>query len=212
MFTLDPHNKHFLTTLEFLLKLIGSASAFYLFFIGLRRYFKDQIWKRNEFVAKEIKEFTSDKIVRNVMSILDWGTRYVELFPGKSNYDERFVKVDRQTLKSALQYHKLKVSESNKERFTQTEVAICDSFDYFLSYFERFEHFIQAGLITTHELEPYLKYWIITISEDMESDVRNFLNHYIEQYGYSGTQNFFLRFNKDIETTRSIEQSPNQSP
>ena len=94
MFTFDPGNKDFIATLEFLLKIVGGGGAFYLFWIGLLRYRKDQIWKRNEFVAKEIKEFTADRIVKIVMCILDWGNRYVELFPGKANYDDRFVRFD----------------------------------------------------------------------------------------------------------------------
>lgn len=195
MFTLNPHDKDFLYTLDFLVKLIAGTGGLYLFFIGLRRYLRDQTWRRNEFVAKEIKDFTSDPMVKNVMSILDWGSRYVELFPNKPNYDDRFVKVDRQILKSALQYHKFKTSEPIKDRFTQTEVAIRDNFDCFLFYFERFEHFIEAGLITPEELKPYLRYWIETISEDIEDDVRNFINHYIDRYNYKGTQNLFIRFN-----------------
>ena len=191
MFTLNPNDENFLRTLEFLLKVIAAAGGLYLFFIGLKRYLNDQIWKRNEFVAKEIKEFTSDKMAQNIMSIFDWGSRYVELFPNKPNYDDRFVKVDRQILKSALQFHEIRDSDSSKKRFTPTEVAIRDNFDCFLFYFERFEHFIEAGLITAKELEPYLRYWIDTISEDMESDVRNFINHYIDRYEYKGTQSFF---------------------
>jgi hypothetical protein len=82
-----------------------------------------------------MKDFSSDPMVRNVMSILDWGSRYIELFPDKPNYDDRFVKVDRQILKSALQYHKFKAADPSKDRFTRIEVAIRDNFDCFLSYF-----------------------------------------------------------------------------
>ncbi len=205
MFTLNPLEKDFLDTLNFFVTLIAGSSGLYLFFIGLKRYSRDQTWRRNEFVAKEMKDFTTDVMVRNVMSILDWGSRYVELFPGKSNYDERFVKVDRQILKSALQYHKFKTTEPIKDRYTRTEVAIRDNFDCFLSYFERFDHFIEADLITHDELKPYLQYWVDTISEDIENDVRNFLFHYIDKYNYKGTQKLFDRFNKNILPTTDIE-------
>jgi hypothetical protein len=205
MFTLNPYDKEFLDTLGFLIKLIAGGGGLYLFFKGLQRYLKDQTWRRNEFVAKEIKDFTSDPMVKNIMSILDWGSRYVELFPAKANYDDRFAKVDRPILKSALQYHKFKTTDPAKDRFTRTEVAIRDNFDCFLSYFERFEHFIEAGLITPEELKPYLRYWIDTISENMEDDVRNFINHYIDKYEYKGTQNLFKRFNKNIFPTTDIE-------
>jgi len=116
-----------------------------------------------------------------------------------------FVKVDRQIFKSALQYHKFKAADPSKDRFTRIEVAIRDNFDCFLSYFERFEHFIEAGLITPEELKPYLRYWIETISDNIEDDVRNFINHYIERYNYKGTQNLFKRFNKNIYPTTNID-------
>lgn len=205
MFTLNPQDDGFVSTLDLLLKLIASAGALYLFFVGIKRYLRDQTWRRNEFVAKEMKDFTSDIMVRNVMSILDWGSRYVELFPAKANYDERFAKVDRQILKSALQYHEFKISDPTKDRFTRTEVVIRDHFDCFLSYFERFEHFIEADLITPAELKPYLIYWIDTISKNIEGDVRNFIFHYIDKYNYRGTQNLFMRFDRNIIPTTDIE-------
>lgn len=198
MFTLNPCDKDFLNTLDFLLKLIGGAGALLLFFIGIKRYIIEQTWKRNEFVANEIKVFTSDSMVRNAMYILDWGSRYIQLFPDKENYNDRFVKVDRQILKKALQYHDLRIKEDGKERFTTTEVAIRDTFDHFLSYFERFNQFIEAGLLTKKELQPYLIYWINSISNDMEEDARNVIYHYIKSYGFSGTQKLFSQFDKDI--------------
>jgi hypothetical protein len=215
MFSLNPQSKDFLDTLGFLLKLFGGIGGFYLFLIGLRRYTKDQVWKRNEFVAKEIKEFTSDKMVRNTMFMLDWGERYIELFPDKPNYDDRIAKVDRQVLKLALQYHGFRTKDQGKDRFTSIEVAIRDNFDHFLSYLERFEQFIKAGLITAKELEPYLKYWISTIAENMEDDVRNAIYHYINQYGFTGTQELFNRFKKDIAPKTELNSTkyvPVQNP
>jgi hypothetical protein len=198
MFSLNPHNADFLNTIEFFLKILGGLGGLSLFLIGLRRYTKDQIWKRNEFVAKEIKDFDSDKMVRNTMYMLDWGERSIELFPDKPQYEERFAKVNREILKLALQYHGLRTKESGKDRFTPVEVAIRDHFDHFLFYFERFEQFIEAGLITPQELKPYLKYWIFTIADDMEVSVRNVVYHYINKYQFSGAQKLFSRFDKDI--------------
>jgi len=56
-----------------------------------------------------------------------------------------------------------------------------------------------------------MRYWIDTISEDLEKEVRNFLFHYINEYEYTDVQNFFKHFNKnimpstDLETTRLLE-------
>jgi len=71
MFDLNPNSSDFINFLEFLLKLVGGIGAFILFIIGFRRYRKDQVWKRSEFVAKEFNDFNADKIVRNTMYMLD---------------------------------------------------------------------------------------------------------------------------------------------
>ncbi len=204
MFTLNPNDKDFLDTLDFLLKLVGGAGGLLLFFIGIRRYIKEQTWKKNEFVANEIKLFASDSMVRNAMYILDWGARYIQLFPDKQNYDDRFAKVDRPILKKALQFHSLRILEKGNERFTRTEITIRDTFDHFLSYFERYYQFIEAGLLSEKDLKPYLNYWIETLSTDMEEDVRNVIYHYINSYGFSGTQQLFKRFGKDISPKTDI--------
>jgi hypothetical protein len=143
--------------------------------------------------------------------MLDWGSRYIELFPNKGNYDERYVKVDRKILRLALQYHGFRIIDPGKDKYSRTEVAIRDSFDHFLSYIERFEQFMKAGLINKNDIEPYMDYWIKAITEEIEEDVRNSIYHYINQYNFKETQDFFIRFEKnikpytDIETTRIIE-------
>jgi hypothetical protein len=162
-----PWNNDVVDSIELVLKVIVGTGAFWLFFEGLQRYKKDQIWKRNEFVAKEIDKFTSDRMVRLVMSILDWGNRYVELFPDRPIYEERFVRVDRNILKLAIQHHNYRSPDAEQIRFSRTEVAIRDYFDQFFSYFERFDQFVVAGMITTSELAPYLKYWINVIADDL---------------------------------------------
>ncbi|MGQ7856633.1 hypothetical protein ACUN24_20540 [Pedobacter sp. WC2501] len=201
MLAIESNNTELLPLLEFILKLLGGIGAFYLFLIGLKRYGKDQKWKRNEFVAAQAKEFNADKLVRNTMYMLDWGSRYVELFPESPVYAERFAKVTRGGLRSALQSH------TTKRRFTPVEVAIRDHFDCFLNYFEVFEQYIEAGLISEKELEPYLRYWVQTISDDIEQEVRNSIHHYVDEYGFRGTQSLFRRFGKEIVPVAVISRN-----
>ncbi|WP_336702875.1 hypothetical protein [Chryseobacterium indologenes] len=198
MFEISSNTEDLIPSLEFILKIIGGIGALTVFIIGLIQYTKEQTWKRNEFVAARAKEFNSDKMVQNTMYMLDWGKRYIELFPHEPDIEKRYAKVTREILKSALQSHKL------KSNFTKTEVAIRDNFDCFLNYFEIFEQYTEAGLITSKELQPYLKYWIVTISEDIEDDVKNSIHHYINEYGYKETQNFFRRFGKNILPTTDL--------
>ena len=201
MFDISSNNPNLLNSLEFLLKLIGGIGTLYIFIEGLRRYSKEQTWKRNEFVAERAREFNANKMVQNTMFMLDWGKRYIELFPDEPTKQNRYVKVTRTTLKAALQSHRL------KQKYKKEEVAIRDNFDCFLNYFEVFEQYIEAGLLTSKELEPYLKYWIITISDEIETDVRNTIHHYINEYGFKGTQNLFKRFGKDIIPKTTIEST-----
>ena len=209
MFTLASTSSDVLPLLEFLLKFIGGIGAFWLFVIGFRRYKKDQTWKRNEFVATEVKEFNADPMCRNAMYMLDWPERYIYFFPDQPDYARRFAKVDRAILRRALQYHELRGGDINTIRFTDDEVAIRDSFDQFFSYFERFYQFVEAGLITPAELEPYLNYWINLITFSLEPDLRETLYHYVNRYQYTGTASLFKSFGKDISPTSDIMDTLN---
>jgi len=83
-----------------------------------------------------------------------------------------------------LIYHPLRIKQPGEDRFTEVEVAIRDNFDHFLSYFEKFDQFIVAGLVTIEEMRPYLNYWIfhLTISEKMEETTREVLYNFINEY------------------------------
>lgn len=199
MFAITPIETNLLNTLDFYLKLLGGIGALVLFFIGLKRYIREQTWKKKEFVANEMKAFTSDDVARNAMLMLDWGERYVKLFPEHPQYELREVKLNREILKSALEFHERRINLEGKQRFSQTEVAIRDTFDHYLSYFERFWQFIEAGLLTHEDIRPYLYYWIDAISVKIEQDVRDVIYQYIHLYGFSGTQKLFLCFGHDIK-------------
>ena len=54
-------------------------------------------------------------------------------------------------------------------------------------------------------MEPYLRYWIKRISDDIEPDVKNTIHHYINEYGYTGVQEFFKKFGKNIIPTTPLE-------
>ena len=207
MFTLYPGDESFLDTLDFFLKLFGGIGGLYLFFEGIKRYKIDQVWKRSEFVAKEIKEFTSDQMVRNTMYMIDWGTRKIELFPDKPDYADRYVKVDRKLLKQSLVHHIHRIPNPGESCFTPEEQAIRDHFDHFLSYFERFDQFIDAKVITAEEIEPYLRYWVRAITEGIEEEVREALYIYIEKYEFDGTKKLFEKFNKNIKPTSIVDRT-----
>ena len=204
MFTFDSQNSEFINSMDLLIKFIGGVGTLVIFGIGLKRYKKDQTWRKNEFVAQEIKSFNNDPKAQNAMWMLDWKARKIELFPDKYFYHERSVLVNRQILTKALIYHKeLKGVSDDQEKFTEIEQAIRDTFDRFLSYFERFEQFTITGMIKPNEIQPYIQYWINKISineQDNENEkiFKKTLYKYIDKYEFSGTKKLFQRFNENI--------------
>jgi hypothetical protein len=107
-----------------LLALVGASIAFV---VGLFQYRITQRWKRAEWVAQEMKDFFGDPSVKTALQLLDWGSRSAELFPNRTNLEDRFVKVGDDDLAKALAYH-----SDRPEGFTPTEAALRDLFDHFL--------------------------------------------------------------------------------
>lgn len=168
-----------LQELDIWIKIIAGITVIILFFKGLARYNKEQIWKRKEFVAKEIKEFFEKKTVQNVLHMLDWEIRKIELFPEAEKPEDRLVTVDRALLNSALRIH------GKDTKFSKEEVAIRDAFDYFLDQLIRFEHFIENDLVTRDDFKPYFKYWSDLINKQLDEETRHALIGFIRTYEYT---------------------------
>jgi hypothetical protein len=80
--------------------------------------------------------------------------------------------------------------------FTRPEAAIRDCFDSFFGGLERFEQFIQAGLVSANEFQPYLAYWIRSICKEANPDLRRILNEYVVFYHFEGVASLFQRYGK----------------
>jgi hypothetical protein len=169
------------------LGLIGGASAFG---IGVWQYARAQRWKRAEFVAQAVKEFEGSHDIKSAIELLDWNIRHVELFEGRPR-----VRVSNEMVSRAL---------SKTVDFTSEEAAIDKAFGEFFDGLERFAHFIESGLVTIHDLAPYLHYWIETIAGDPRHKIKkpdeliSVLWSYVDSYGYTGVQALFDRFGYNI--------------
>lgn len=179
------------------LTLIGAAVAFGF---GLFQYRKAQAWKRHEFIAAEVRQFESNPLSRNAMLMIDWGTRSIELFPTHPDYNARFFLVTRPLLHTALTTH-----DKIGRAYTAPESAIRDSFDSFFNGLERFEQFIQAGLVGANEFQPYLAYWVRSICEEANPELRGILNDYVAFYRFEGVASLFQRFGKRFGVVNTIE-------
>jgi hypothetical protein len=177
------------TILQGLTLVAGALAAV----VGFRRYSKAQAWKRHEFVAAEIREFESMSLTRNAMLMIDWGTRNVELYPSHPDYNSRFELVTRPLLYSALITH-----DKIGRPYTVPESAIRDCFDAFFGGLERFEQFMEAGLVSEGEFRPYLAYWIRSICEEASPELRRLLNNYVAFYHFDGVASLFRRYDRNF--------------
>jgi hypothetical protein len=172
--------------------LLGVIAGLIAFIVGLIQYVRAQLWKRAEFVAKEIKEFESKRDVQMTMQMLDWNLREFKLFPEKKPGEQKVLITD-EILSSALVPHEERIGG-----FNEVEVCIRDIFDQFLDGLERFEHFIESGLVTHKEFYPYLIYWIKIIGDRNSGrkppEFYDSFWKYLDSYGYSGVQKLLGRY------------------
>jgi hypothetical protein len=195
---------------KLIVSILGFGGTICALYFGFRQYKRAEQWKRAEFVAKEIKEFESNPTVRAVLEMIDWGDRRVNLFQRNDIEYGDYEKVTREDQWRALLPHRLKEAYPSIDvgkwvvgvkRYTAKEVKIRDSYDVFLDYLQRFGHFIEANLVSSKELNPYLRYWLelIAIADlQEEGEWRGALLSYINYYKYSGVVKLFAAYGFDI--------------
>jgi hypothetical protein len=183
-----------------------AAAAFVAFLAGLVQYRQAQRWKRSEFVAKEVKEFKGNPAVHNALLMLDWNERYVELFPQEPDPARRSGLVTDALLGHALVPLPDKAAARLHGEFKREEVAIRDAFDQLFDALERFEYFIQAGLVSRREFDPYLRYWVDLLGDRSgrrkAPEVLDTVWAFIDAYSYSGVQKLLRRYGYDIRPRR----------
>ena len=179
------------------------------FTVGLFQYYRAQVWKKQEFVANEIRQFNEDALSRNAMLMLDWGSRPILLFPWLPQGETQFAVVDRPTLHTALTTH-----DKIGRRYTPTETAIRDSFDAFFNHFERFEQFRETGLVKDRDLRPYLQYWLHTLSDKVDDDgeLRERIRAYLLFYRFSGTRRLLARMGVEVDPRQETPRNAGAGP
>ncbi len=171
-------------------ELIGSLLTLAAIIFGIIQYIKAQKWKRLEFISKEINDFENDKDVRNAKFMLDWDETDVELYHDASDwdYEDRFVTVDDELLKSSLTTYE---NDPQPDKpYSDIESCIRDTFDILFGYFEGFYANIKTGLVTFDEYYPHIMYWIDILSNPdnnfKDDKFKNLLKEFLEYYGYAG--------------------------
>jgi len=197
---------------------LGFGGAIVTLWHGLKQYGRAEQWKRGEFVAAEVKEFEATPAVRNVMLMIDWSERRINLRGDPDLPPANWPLVTRDYAWKALLPHWVKArhrewraadasqveeaSEEQRALFSVNEALIRDAYDVFFDRLERFAHYAESGLVAPEEFQPYLCYWIDDLATDQgdEHDARwrATVLTYVHAYRYPGVARLFRDFGHDI--------------
>ncbi|MEL6938878.1 MAG: lipase family protein [Cyanobacteria bacterium J06598_1] len=184
---------------------------------GVYQYVQQQKWQHIEFLRQAVKEFEQDPEIYNALKILDfeeYRDYHIAQPVALSGSEQAFsfnVTDDllcsalarhdqRARVKHQLDYHQDQdVLDPADLRRYQIETALRDWFNKMLNGLEHFGYFIESGLFTPKELEPWLNYWVKLIGDPVyrrpgSSRVYDALYSYIHHSGFFGVQKLFERF------------------
>lgn len=157
------------------------------FALALWQYRIGQKWKKSEFAAKQLEPLTADPRLATCCSLLDWSARRIPVpVAYRELVDETTFVHSTELLADAM------VPESEKSSFTWQEVLYRDLFDYFFTYLERINHYINVRLITVADVAP-LEYWLREIHRS-RFDERRIFDQYLLYYQFDGVVELMEKF------------------
>ena len=194
---------------EFISKL-GACLAIGLFLLAIYQYTHGQKWEREKFLAGIVKEFRAAPKAQAAASMVDSlhnlsQGRRVMLYPDAvTDRQERFV--TNSMVKKALR--------TDRNDFSQDEIAVRECFDAFFNYLESLDHYIGTGLVKKRSVYRYANYWIDLLGKDEHPgpaggagrpapcEVCGVLLRYAHAYDFYGVQNLLDRYTKRYRLTR----------
>ncbi|MCC6382791.1 MAG: hypothetical protein IT304_09785, partial [Dehalococcoidia bacterium] len=178
---------------------LGAAAAFAA---GVRQYRKSEQWKQAEFVAKLVADFEASPKTGVAFTALDWSARRIDLFPELERPAEEWERVTDDLLVSALR-------PPNGVTFSKVEVRLRDAFDHLFSELDRFDIFIEAGLVRAESFKPYLIYWLDILGNPNNGRKPLSLQHamwrFVDDWGYDGLQRLCRRYGYSIQPPVRLE-------
>ncbi len=174
---------------------------------------RERKWQHIEFLHQAIREFEQDEEIHNALKILDFEEYRDYHLSQPANTQPFSFRVTNDLLCNALASHDQRArakqqidhhqTNNNLDpaelRTYQIETTLRDWFNKMLNGLEHFGYFIESGLFTAKELEPWLNYWIKLIADPIyrrpgSSKVYDALYSYIHHSGFFGVQKLFERF------------------
>jgi hypothetical protein len=162
--------------------ILGVPAALISFVIGLRRYTAAKRWQVLEYVAKEMDRFYSIPDVRKALSMLDYNSRAVLLFPDSERSSDRYTVVTDAVLFGAL-------DTDPSRTFDAVETAIRDIFDVLFNELLRLHAHIRTGLFRFNDFHPYIAYWLDIMRDGRSRKDAAFvkrLREFLRFYSYDG--------------------------
>jgi hypothetical protein len=167
-----------------LLSKLSIAASLIVFSFGLYQYYQGQKWKREEFLAAAVKEFSERASVSNARRMIDSLALYpdgreIKLFPDEEKPEDRTVFVSNEEIYDALTVAPGRLDKKAKE--------IRECFDGFLGYLEGFYHYLEQRLITKEALMSNVGYWIILLGtgDDLSCAYKRRIFAYADKYKFT---------------------------
>ncbi len=169
--------------------ILGIPAALISFLIGLRRYTAAKRWQVLEYVAKEMDRFYNIPDVRKALSMLDYNSRPVLLFPDAERPSDRYATVTDAILFQAL-------DSDSARSFDTVQTAIRDTFDALFNELSRLHAHLQTGLFQFSDFYPYLAYWLDVMRTGRDRKDAKFvkrLHEFLRFYSYDGVLDLINR-------------------
>lgn len=176
---------------EFISKSSGFIIAAFGFYKAYIEFRDAQKWKKAEFLAKEAKEFFTDKNVVRALKFLDYREHEIPVLDAEiSKY--KTIKFNQDILLRAWSVDR-PIAE-----FSQEELIIRNITDDFFTKLSYFNTYLDTKLINLEDLRPYFIYWINILgnskSGKRSKTVMRQLWIYIDYFEYSSIRELVNKF------------------
>lgn len=204
-----------LAILKDIAPIIGAAIGLITLMFGVYQYSIAQIWKRNEFLAKEMKDFLGDDKIKEAFRFFDyWGSNFAVKIEGHDRNIRIFHSEKQLKIANAMQDKNcvlltLALKSGDGSLFTSEEQMVRDYIDHFMSSLERICAFRENRLFRRREMMPFIQYYVDTFnglkshSQGYHDDLFNFLYY----YKYTLTLKLLDEFPKSKEVKLAIQKA-----
>jgi hypothetical protein len=143
--------------------------------------------------------------------MFEWGSQRIPLYPERSEENERYVVLTNEIVADALLPH-----EDRPNGFSEREADIRAAFDRFLDGLERFHSYVATGLVEVRDLQPYLKYWAVTLCRPRGPRPKDHrlvrLKAYMARYNFEGALDLLERIAAMEPVVATAGPQPPQVP